>query len=109
VAALEQHLPTGDRPAAGKQIDDGVRGRRLARPGLAHDRERLARVDVETDTAHRRDDPVGGLEGDLEVLDLEQGKARAHRLALALGSRASLTSSPSRMKASTVSDSATDG
>jgi hypothetical protein len=109
VATLEQHLAARDASAAGEQVDDRVRGRRLARPRFAHDGDRLARVHVEAHAAHGRHDAVLRLERDLEVLDLEQGFECAHRVALAFGSSASRTVSPSMMKASTVSDSAIEG
>ncbi len=72
VATLEFDGATGDLPAAGQQVDDRVRGRRLARAGLTDDRHGLARVDVEADATHRWDETVLRLERDLQVLDRQE-------------------------------------
>jgi len=62
---------------------DRLGGHRLAGPGLTEDRERLALAQLEADAVDRRRDPVGGVELDEEVFDLEQ--QTIDRLVLAAG------------------------
>lgn len=122
VAALEEDLPAGDRAVLGQQVGDRHGGRRLARSGLADDRDGLSRVHLEARAAHSLNRTAGGGEGDLGITDLQQrlvavrggsGRGRVHggrgHRFLAFGSRASRTASPSMMKLSTVIASAREG
>ncbi len=69
-AAMPEDRPaTGDPGRAWQQADQRFARQRLARPGLAHERQHLAGLDVERDTVdHRRHQP-GGAKGDRQVLD----------------------------------------
>ena len=75
VLALEQDAALRDAPVSGQQPDHRHRGRGLSRPGLAHDRERLAGREVEVHALHRVHGAVDGAELDGDVADLQQGGA----------------------------------
>src|SRR6185312_10930248 len=117
VFALEQNVAAADATGSGQQVDDRMRGRRLARTGLADDGHGLTRHDREIDAAHGGDDAALRGEVDAQVFHLKQralvGRygvgGGVHRRALAFGSRASRTTSPSMMKLSTVMERAIDG
>jgi len=66
----------GDVGAA-VEPEQGERGDALPRPGLTHDGEGLPCVDGEADAVHGAHDPVGGVERDLQVTDLEQAHLRS--------------------------------
>ena len=65
---------------AGQQADDGVRGRRLARSGLADERERLAAAQREVDAAARRRRVPRAVAGSetAQAGDLEEGRLVGH-------------------------------
>ena len=124
VPALEEDLAAGDLAGAGEQVDDRVRGRGLAGAGLADDREGLAAVEGEVDAATAGTTPFWVLKPTWRSLISSSGRSSrstavcctfdsvedlGHRRALAFGSSASRTTSPSMMKLSTVIDSAIEG
>ena len=95
-AALERDLPLHDASAPREQAHDRKRGHRLARSGLADDAQRLTGVDGERDAVHCPDRAVLHGEVGVDVIDLQQvGEAHQER---SLGSRASRSESPSRLK-----------
>src|SRR3954453_14742938 len=117
VAPLEPDAAAGDdRRGNVQDAHDGLRGDRLARPGLPEDREGLAPLDGVADPVHRVDDAGTRPELHVQVVDLQHGAAavsgvergvglqvtgaRAHERCL--GSRASRSASPIMMNAITV-------
>ena len=80
VAALEEDLPAGmARGGVGQQPHDRLRGDRLARAGFAHQRERLAALQLERDAIDDRLASLALREGDGEIADLEQGASALTR------------------------------
>src|SRR5690349_2063972 len=79
----------------GQELEDGERRDRFARAGFAHQGYRLARHDVEGDTVDRQHVALALTEGDGEILDGKQGLC--HRNVF-LGSKASRTASPMKMR-----------
>ncbi len=134
-----EHPPAADPAGRGVQdAHDRLRGHRLARTGLAQHRQGLPRGDAVADPVHRPGDPVPGHELHLQVVDLQQrrfgavrpqfhGRTVLHCLVHTLaapaprrvrarhaahrnfGSRASRTPSPTKMKPSEVSTTASEG
>ena len=77
VGARKPDLPTEDLTGrAWDEPEDGRSGNTLAATRLPDDPEGSARVDLKGHTVHCVEESVLGLEGDLEVVDLE--KASAH-------------------------------
>ena len=114
----EPDAPGRDAPGGGQQTDHGVRGGRLARPGLPDQRDDLARCDVQVDTAHGAHGPGAALVVDVQVADAQHGALRrrdgraggrgrggAHRALLPCGSRVR----PRRPAASTTATMTTPG
>jgi hypothetical protein len=117
LAPVPRHGAARGAAGAREQVDDGVHRGRFARPRLADDRDGLARVDVEGDAVQHLVRLLLRAECDLQVAHAQQRLRAlralvagcAHRRALAFGSSASRTTSPSRMNPSTVTVSASDG
>ncbi len=72
---VETDAAGGDASATGEEADDRHRGRRLARPGLPHDRDGLALGDLEVDALDGVHDAVGGVEVDGQAFDRQQRSA----------------------------------
>ena len=109
VAVLEHRRARGDLAGAREDAEEREGGDALAAAGLADDPECLARRDVERD-------PVDGVDGsparpelDVEVLDREERLAAGLHRERSLGSSASRSPSPMRLKPSTVSTIAIPG
>src|SRR5439155_4150244 len=122
VDPVENDAPALDPAGRGHEAHDRERRHALAAARLAHEADDLAPLDVEVDAIDRLDQPVAGMEVRRQALDVEEpaaagptvraevlddGRVRAHRLSR--GSSASRRPSPSRLKPSTVSDSAIPG
>ncbi|MCY1542280.1 hypothetical protein D9M68_780220 [compost metagenome] len=72
IAPAQQHAAVDDPAAAVfHQAHQRKRGYGLARPGLAHDGQGFAAVDVEGDAAHCFHGAFGGLEAHGQVIDLD--------------------------------------
>ena len=80
VSAGEQDAAGGDAAGfLGQKPHDGERGHRLAAAGFADDRHRFARPDGVRNAVDRAHDAARGLEPHVQVLHLEQRRARAVR------------------------------
>ncbi len=71
IAPLEDHLAGHVRGLEVRQTKASETRDALAGARFAHDPQRLAAIEFEGDAIHGLDDPVGGIEVNLEVLDLE--------------------------------------
>jgi len=82
VVAADQRAPARDVAVARQVADRGEGRRRLAAARLADEAVGLARLDLERDAAQDGPQHAADVVGDLEVLDLERGRALlggAHR------------------------------
>jgi hypothetical protein len=77
VLPLEPDLAPHDAPGRPRQAEQGHPERRLARPGLAHDRQALARRQAEAHPVHRLHRAPVGVEVDPEVAHLQDARRRA--------------------------------
>src|SRR2546425_4720000 len=78
IAALEEHLPTDDASGRRRHQPHDAEGRdALAAPRLAHQRDRLARVDVPGDIVDGAYDAGAGLELRAQVSDVEEDRHRS--------------------------------
>src|SRR3569623_1334708 len=95
---LVEQDAAADHGSAGQEPQDRRRRHRLARSGLADERQRLALLDVERHAAHGVHHTILEPEVDREVLDLEQ---RAHATFFR-GSNASRTASPMKISSASI-------
>ena len=96
VAPLEQDAARGNAGGVlGQQPHDGERGNRLAAAGFADDGHDLAAVDAVGNAVDRADGAARGLEADVQILHLEQRRARAVARQ-AIGQGSSHPGSPAR-------------
>ncbi len=92
---VEPHLAPGDARHLRQQAQDGERGHRLAAARLAHQREALARADLEVHAVHRAQHALGRVELRVQARDCEGAHTRTR------GSKPSRTASANRFAAST--------
>src|SRR5579864_2475097 len=105
LASPDQFLPVeGDaaglamaRLRVGQQLQDRERSHRFARSRFADECQRLAFLEAERDAFHCLNTVGGGCESDGEVGDGEKGHVRSAHLTF-LGSNASRTASPMKMR-----------
>src|SRR5262249_61770000 len=109
----EQDLAAHDAAGRlGDESEQGERGHRLARAGLAHQPQRLALAQAEADPVHRPHHAPARVQVGAEVLHVEQegaGPARGDHTWRRRGSSQSRSQSPNRLKASTTSMMAAPG
>src|SRR5450759_2291991 len=106
LAALEPDRSAVDPARAGQKPHDRERCHRLPGAGLSDDAERLARVDVERDSVDRPHDARFEGQVGVHVVELQQVEGHQER---SLGSRASRSESPRRLKLKTVTEMAAPG
>ena len=109
VAALEHRRPARDLAGAREDAEQREGGDALPAARLADDPQRLARGDVERDPVDGIDGAAARPELDVEVLDGEERLAGGLHRPRSLGSSASRSASPIRLKPRTTSTMARPG
>src|SRR5688500_15489249 len=99
--ALELHAAFS-AAILGQQTHDRHEDLALARAGFADDAKRLAGLDREADVVDGADGALRGGEGGVEVADVEDGGHAARVPQRSLGSRASRSPSPMKLRQSRV-------
>ena len=80
-----------------QQLHNGLDGHRLAAAGLAHNAQRLTRIQPEADAPYRLDFAGVGVKGDMQVLHVQKMvRHKAPPLVPQMGSSASRRQLPNR-------------